>query len=1365
MGLFGITLKKIESIPVIGDVVNAGVGLEHDLFGGGGQTGWLNGSNGTSSPSGGGGSSWTPPQGSGGYMPQGGGQYPRPPMFRPPQQQPQAPNPMFLRPPQIQQPQNGFTPRGYHRDQNGNLVPDTQMPQVNNPTGPDPVGDWLKQKFAVPVVNLAHQVGSSVAGQGVRLATAELTHNNQAISDAKAGMGQAVRDLAPPAPYLDDQGNPTNKVPQGVDQRQWAKKHANPAAEQYIETMASGGEGEGMGALSVSARTARASAKAAKVAEDVKGAPKPTPKTFTAPEGSTAPKTSVAFQKLNDLYDHNNISAESTNNLVNKSIGISRQFSDAGNQLEKAMSQELTPTERIAVRDVLEGETPQLGPKDNPAKVQEVAAQAKQLSDKGYDVLDNSSKTNMHRVQQYATRLAKFSGTKPTTNVVARGISDVKSLFNIHSGFSRARAIGKFTGENGDVKYGTKSDLGLKPNKNGDLVDSQGVVYKPQAVSTKELKANGFNYEDDYGKIANTYHSSVGRVKVAQAAKDELLANPEKYGLVKGEDGAPPKGYEPIWQVPELNGYFAPGKDAKAIDTALGHPKSTNLIERGWQGLNNGVIQSIVYNPLLHTRNLNELAGLAAGKAKNSAFGGAYIKKAYLDLAQMGDVERSALNDRMNTAGVVRETYGTDHSTVLSNALDKAHIPHVNKASSAAMAHIDWNVRSALFHLATTGKNALSDEQAAALVNHFLGDRASAGPVARNVGLFWHYFKTRTGIVTDAAKHPIANRGTIGTAAVQAAVLFAATKAFQEWTGNKHASLGHPGVFGLETDASNIIHARPNAVAASKMNPLVIAGLNQLYGKDLYTGKDFASGSDRLHNAEQTLFAPVQTADKVEGGKQTPAQAALQVATGISLPHTKGSPAIPNQNNPLAASFNAKGSKPAADWGADHDPTGIDQANLYYKAKDAGLKAVSGNPEATDLFNAYLDDEAAPGGGKMKKSPAETMGVAEALSGSPAALSAMQKFETANPQHDPMWDLSQQDLKTFLKTQGSSSSSGVKAAHEIIDTGFNNGEGLSAFIKRRDAYYGNSGFAGSSTAADNPETPKYPNFQGQQLLDYNLYKAQFGNNADPKEKSAWLASHPDVVEAIASLNNYYNDLNFAQTGLRTKDSVNLTPEQQAAYNEYNSLPKGNGKYGGSPDRAAWIKAHQDMWNSITEAFGQSDLVGLAKQGAVNQYQGVNWTPQFLKDAYNAGHYDIAPTKQADGSTSYAFNPPAASEANYAASSKGFTPYAKGGRASLKQEAAYLRLKNNYAQYRDQVHAAAQERDAEHASKADSALIKGVARNAKLRGPKRMSVHMRGQEEVKPYKTKGATLQARHINRVAPKAQKQLSRSNHAKLKT
>lgn len=299
---------------------------------------------------------------------------------------------------------------------------------------------------------------------------------------------------------------------------------------------------------------------------------------------------------------------------------------------------------------------------------------------------------------------------------------------------------------------------------------------------------------------------------------------------------------------------------------------------------------------------------------------------------------------------------------------------------------------------------------------------------------------------------------------------------------------------------------------------------------------------------------------------------------------------------------------------------------LYYATKDKLLAAVAGSPEATDAVNAYLDKDVNNKGQKVDHSPEESIGVANLVAGDTQALAALKTFEQAQPNHDPMWNLSNKDLGTFLSYQGTRATDPTKQAMPIADTGFNNGQGLSGFIKERDAYYNNSPKY-PSTSIVNPATPTYPTFQGQQGTDYSAYENTIKNGTSA-QKSAFLNAHPDVVDAMSQINQYYNKLGVAQGGLAIKNAPNLTAAQQSALDYYDSLPKsktaGNTDTATSGERSAWIKANPTLWNQITQILAGDTLQATAQLGATQQYQGVPYTSKYLGDISSLGQ-DIANT--------------------------------------------------------------------------------------------------------------------------------------------
>jgi hypothetical protein len=86
-------------------------------------------------------------------------------------------------------------------------------------------------------------------------------------------------------------------------------------------------------------------------------------------------------------------------------------------------------------------------------------------------------------------------------------------------------------------------------------------------------------------------------------------------------------------------------------------------------------------------------------------------------------------------------------------------------------------------------------------------------------------------------------------------------------------------------------------------------------------------------------------------------------------------------------------------------------------------------------------------------------------------------------------------------------------------------------------------------------------------------------------------------------------------------------------------------------KSAFIRANQVDWNNISQVLAQDTIYNVEKQGGVIQQGGTE--PDFLKNTYNAGQYDIAkPVGGGTAASGYSLNPTLAySQASAASSSK------------------------------------------------------------------------------------------------------------------
>jgi hypothetical protein len=118
-------------------------------------------------------------------------------------------------------------------------------------------------------------------------------------------------------------------------------------------------------------------------------------------------------------------------------------------------------------------------------------------------------------------------------------------------------------------------------------------------------------------------------------------------------------------------------------------------------------------------------------------------------------------------------------------------------------------------------------------------------------------------------------------------------------------------------------------------------------------------------------------------------------------------------------------------------------------------------------------------------------------------------------------------------------------------------------------------------------------------------------------KAQFYADNPDVTEYYQKTENYQR-AKRSFLGLPQFDRYpKASPEVQQWMNEFNALPKNNGKLKkdgtlSSPARSAWIKANQDKWNQMTAFWSSLDTYKLQEAGAKAVYEGIDFTEDDLK---------------------------------------------------------------------------------------------------------------------------------------------------------
>jgi hypothetical protein len=256
------------------------------------------------------------------------------------------------------------------------------------------------------------------------------------------------------------------------------------------------------------------------------------------------------------------------------------------------------------------------------------------------------------------------------------------------------------------------------------------------------------------------------------AASNELLQNPEKYGLHE-PTGAPGE------TIVSLKGADGETKDFgtdKGTQQALqqsgiakgGIGNKTNLATTIWNKATTGLVQSIVANPTVHSMNQFVQGMTASGLRANGTGGFTFMKNSFNH--SVDDVV--AFHD----AGGYVPSYGKNTNGILSKVTFGG-----SKLNEKAMSAIDGNFRVSAFKSLTDG--GMDPKEAAATVNRFMGDRGVFKDAEPHMGMFMHYFvtmnKSAGSTIAQAVKgHP----GGLANAALAAAATYGLQQAWQKFT-------------------------------------------------------------------------------------------------------------------------------------------------------------------------------------------------------------------------------------------------------------------------------------------------------------------------------------------------------------------------------------------------------------------------------------------------------------------------------------------------------------------------------------------------------------------------------------------------------
>jgi hypothetical protein len=386
-----------------------------------------------------------------------------------------------------------------------------------------------------------------------------------------------------------------------------------------------------------------------------------------------------------------------------------------------------------------------------------------------------------------------------------------------------------------------------------------------------------------------------------------------------------------------------------------------------------------------------------------------------------------------------------------------------------------------------------------------------------------------------------------------------------------------------------------------------------------------------MQNLEGTLISPSQYITKVNNGKASIGQEALQLLTGSTLPHTKGAPAAPNLTGIPGEILNTKGAKAAPDEGNISDKTGIDQANAYYNTLNKGRQSLNGANDAGSLatFNKAIARNKTDQGQTIQLGPAQSASNAADLYADDKGRNTYLNFQKSQPNHEPVYDLSPDKYKTYVQYEMMAPGSADRT--DLL----NKNPWIKDTITADEQWFNNNAIQGNSVKSDFAKNNPYPTMTPEQNdLENQLNQLSSvpldQRTPDQEQQYQSLMNNPQLQAAFQATEAYTN----AERQARGYEPINYPPAQSPAvtegWTEYNAIPKGQ--------KTSWINAHQDLWNQMQNQSEAQALFSIEKGGALAELKGNQPTSSFLGSIYNVGHYDIAKGANGNGTSDYSLNP-------------------------------------------------------------------------------------------------------------------------------
>lgn len=965
-------------------------------------------------------------------------------------------------------------------------------------------------------------------------------------------------------------------------------------------------------------------------------------------EPANQPK--IDLEKLPD----NSPLAHAYNTIIDESKPVYNTHSGSGSQLVRGRIQagidvakaasnyirKLLPSaeDRIALQLYADGSIDKVSP-----RVKQVYEQARPIY-QAAGVVRQQLDPEMHLIENYAPRVTSRNLHQVNAMLRPSGVNS-----ETRSPFDNARTIQKFVDEKGNTVIGSPDKLDLALAHNGKYYDRKGNEFSPTRAKQSEIvNAGKARYQLDAAKNLELYVADTMRMVEHNKFIDYLKtlgANPDKQAV-------PEKWVRLSQDIPGLEGLYFDPKVARNIENFTmkpGAPKPLpiRLAGRGLSMITNLARTLMLDNPIVHPLNMEFNAFTRSGsplgavrfifnQLRGSRLGVAFRldegnEKYYEEMHRAGG---SSLHMTTSNAGeslAFKLAGGNKTLHQLGITADKINPMNLNHE---ILNRADEGIRVALYRsLRERGKTPV---EAAKEVNKALVDYANIGDTEKQIGkVVWFYpwLKGNAINAMDLVIHPLTNMGNIATIAVVGTALLEAQNAWRHYTGNPHATIRFPGIFGiiksLAEAPGQVKKGQVPGFITGRINPFIGEGLQQYSGKDSFTGQPI---TNRLQHFENTFIGNSGT---VESSKKSTGEKVANIF-GFSESHVKGAPAAPNQKSGIGGLFNMPGAKPAKDEGNIHDPTGIDQVNDYYKRLNALMSSVKGDTTATNAVNKFLQHDKTPDGKTILASQPQKASDWADLATNNNALQNIQKFYKSQANHEPSWDLTGTGVIPLPDgSKETISKMRIWATYKALPPGdlekdaiAQNNPWITQTEQADSQWAQNQSFAGNTV--NSPDYVPYPNIDSatnDKMSQISSLAAIAPADRSPDQIAELnaLENDPDVQAAYQALDKYTNDVRVKWGLTPINYAPTSSPEVQDWTNAYMAA--------NSATRKQMKTANPDMYNQMEQSMENQQLAGVEKQAGIGYYSGKP-NNSFLGDIYGLGQYDISKVKNPNGTTSY-----------------------------------------------------------------------------------------------------------------------------------